>query len=97
MPASRRKLHPKRMDDTVRDHVREVGRSITGVLEVEPVFVFVELLEACLTGRKVDDGDIEIEARLLIGVLHALHRRSEERRVGEESVSPCRSRWSPFL
>src|SRR3546814_4015614 len=62
------------MDDTVRDHVREVGRSITCVLEVESVFVFVELLEACLTGRKVDDGDIEIEARLLIGVLHALHR-----------------------
>src|SRR3546814_18777156 len=23
--------------------------------------------------------------------------RSEERRVGKESVSPCRSRWSPYL
>src|SRR3546814_18216873 len=23
-------------------------------------------------------------------------RRSEERRVGEECVSPCRSRWSPY-
>src|SRR3546814_15142656 len=23
-------------------------------------------------------------------------RRSEERRVGKECVSPCRSRWSPF-
>src|SRR3546814_17284629 len=24
-------------------------------------------------------------------------RRSEERRVGEEGVSTCRSRWSPYL
>src|SRR3546814_13747936 len=25
----------------------------------------------------------------------AVHGRSEERRVGKECVSPCRSRWSP--
>src|SRR3546814_14331374 len=24
------------------------------------------------------------------------HARSEERRVGQECVSPCRSRWSPY-
>src|SRR3546814_16698299 len=31
-------------------------------------------------------------------VLHDLHGngRSEERRVGKECVSPCRSRWSPY-
>src|SRR3546814_5181832 len=26
----------------------------------------------------------------------AQHRRSEERRVGKECVSTCRSRWSPY-
>src|SRR3546814_18961038 len=26
---------------------------------------------------------------------HALHIRSEERRVGKECVSTCRTRWSP--
>src|SRR3546814_13465324 len=26
----------------------------------------------------------------------ALERRSEERRVGKEGVSTCRSRWSPY-
>src|SRR3546814_17390745 len=26
----------------------------------------------------------------------ALHARSEERRVGKECVSTCRSRWSPY-
>src|SRR3546814_17714048 len=25
-----------------------------------------------------------------------VHVRSEERRVGKECVSPCRSRWSPY-
>src|SRR3546814_18763560 len=32
-----------------------------------------------------------IVARILAGPL-----RSEERRVGKECVSPCRSRWSPY-
>src|SRR3546814_13484995 len=27
---------------------------------------------------------------------YALGQRSEERRVGKECVSPCRSRWSPY-
>src|SRR3546814_15872193 len=39
-------------------------------------------------------------ARLLIGavpyVSGALLTRSEERRVGKECVSTCRSRWSPY-
>src|SRR3546814_3167732 len=36
-------------------------------------------------------------ARMLVGVGEAaLAPRSEERRVGQECVSTCRSRWSPF-
>src|SRR3546814_20078224 len=30
------------------------------------------------------------------GEEYALARRSEERRVGKECVSTCRSRWSPY-
>src|SRR3546814_13693562 len=30
------------------------------------------------------------------GVPIALHTRSEERRVGKECVSTCRSRWTPY-
>src|SRR3546814_20250636 len=33
-------------------------------------------------------------APLLLG-LTVLEERSEERRIGNECVSPCRSRWSP--
>src|SRR3546814_15273135 len=31
-----------------------------------------------------------------IGVPEPLRQRSEERRVGKEGVSTCRSRWSPY-
>src|SRR3546814_4244109 len=34
--------------------------------------------------------------RLHLGVLTPLVQRSEERRVGKECVSTCRSRWSPY-
>src|SRR3546814_9247461 len=29
-------------------------------------------------------------------VYYSTHQRSEERRVGKECVSTCRSRWSPY-
>src|SRR3546814_309868 len=35
-------------------------------------------------------------AKRTLGFEHAL-ARSEERRVGKECVSPCRSRWSPYV
>src|SRR3546814_2679626 len=44
---------------------------------------------------------VEREARVGTGGIDRLHRlarnaRSEERRVGKECVSTCRSRWSPY-
>src|SRR3546814_17265163 len=38
-------------------------------------------------GLLLDDGSVERRVRLV---------RSEERRVGKECVSKCRSRWSPY-
>src|SRR3546814_12681003 len=34
--------------------------------------------------------------RPVLGVVHTPVDRSEERRVGKECVSTCRSRWSPY-
>src|SRR3546814_9642547 len=36
------------------------------------------------------------QLRLDLGLLRACKKRSEERRVGKECVSKCRSRWSPY-
>src|SRR3546814_9196093 len=42
-------------------------------------------------------GALELVAQgALNGVSHIFCLSSEERRVGKECVSPCRSRWSPY-
>src|SRR3546814_15124705 len=45
-------------------------------------------------GREIvaSDGQMPVDP----GVGFALVERSEERRVGKECVSTCRSRWSPY-
>src|SRR3546814_1886193 len=45
-------------------------------------------------GRKKRDYDASFDER--DGDLHGYGVRSEERRVGKECVSTCRSRWSPY-
>src|SRR3546814_11800382 len=58
-----------------------------------------EGITGIFTKRKLDDQALEELEELLItadlGVTTAA--RSEERRVGKECVSTCRSRWSPYL
>src|SRR3546814_14285663 len=63
-----------------------------------------------LTGCGVTRGDMRVptlhflpsvnpihnDARRYLGVRQRPDRRSEERRVGQECVSTCRSRWSPY-
>src|SRR3546814_9497839 len=38
----------------------------------------------------------ELIGKQIVGVINFPPRRSEERRVGKECVSTCRSRWSPY-
>src|SRR3546814_14763298 len=42
-----------------------------------------------------DDDLVAVAEALHLGESHAPSSRSEERRVGKECVSTCRSRWSP--
>src|SRR3546814_18023248 len=41
-------------------------------------------------------GDSANAARWIASMRDVTERRSEERRVGKECVSTCRSRWSPY-
>src|SRR3546814_15026325 len=47
----------------------------------------------CIRGRSARE---HLRAALEQAAYLALNRRSEERRVGKECVSTCRSRWSPY-
>src|SRR3546814_11064475 len=49
-----------------------------------------------LQGGDIDFLDISEMWNMALGCSHVLSDRSEERRVGKECVSTCRSRWSPY-
>src|SRR3546814_13079443 len=48
-----------------------------------------------ITGELGRCGRVTISGERMVDPL-AIARRSEERRVGKECVSTCRSRWSPY-
>src|SRR3546814_19261678 len=60
---------------------------------IAPVVKLVQVLYLLITGAPRLAGSI---AGMLFGWLRQLDERSEERRVGTECVSTCRSRWSPY-
>src|SRR3546814_16178639 len=47
-------------------------------------------------GHPDHKGQVDNRHAAMIASIHALAGRSEERRVGKEWVSPCRSRWLPY-
>src|SRR3546814_4204143 len=74
----------------ISDWSSDVCSSDLRLLEARPV-VEVSLGDFVLSGGEIAAyALIDAVVRLLPGV------RSEERRVGKECVSTCRSRWSPY-
>src|SRR3546814_18501960 len=47
-------------------------------------------------GVDYEGGVLDGAARIAIHITHRMMARSEERRVGQECVSTCRSRWPPY-
>src|SRR3546814_19424514 len=69
----------------IAEQRRQIGSTMTHVSRI--VEELVERLEGA--SRRVVPG-------AELGGARALHDRSDERRVGQECVSTCRSRWSPY-
>ena len=47
-------------------------------------------------GKRLLDLVIAVPAVIVGSPIIVIEQRSEERRVGKECSSPCRSRWSPY-
>src|SRR3546814_18912301 len=58
------------------------------------VLVIDEFADLMMTAGKEIETPIARLAQLARAI--GIHLRSEERRVGKECVSQCRSRWSPY-
>src|SRR3546814_19416387 len=61
---------------------------------------FDSYLEAAKLGKKIKSPDLVLLSFIYLIEMMArtanISERSEERRVGKECVSTCRSRWSPY-
>ena len=84
-----------RVYDTVNNGVYKAGFATSQEAyerAVRPLFESLDWLEARLSRSRYLVGDrlTEADIRLFTTL------RSEERRVGKECPSPCRSRWSPY-
>src|SRR3546814_13338940 len=76
----------------VVDRIGMIGRH--DEIAIEPIHaasVFLDDIADCLPIQKVSWHSLDIFQR------HVCTFRSEERRVGKECVSTCRSRWSPYI
>src|SRR3546814_11407308 len=68
-----------------------------GSLGINMIVSFTLLVAVIGVGFTVTYPDPPVTTLLVIAVaVAALFPRSEERRVGKECVSSCRSRWSPY-
>jgi hypothetical protein len=57
------------------------------------VLLFIVLLSAIVVEYAYE---MQVEASLAANTTNDLQARSEERRVGKECNTLCRSRWSPY-
>src|SRR3546814_11394770 len=77
--------------ELVREHP---GVQLAGAARQVPLMPRADFA-AVPAGGTADDA-AGAGVRVAVGVRLAGVRRSEERRVGKECVSTCRSRWSPY-
>src|SRR3546814_12141585 len=72
----------------------------TGVIAANPHQLIVMLFEGAQAAlnnalQHMQTGNIAEKGKAISKAIMIIERRSEERRVGKECVSTCRSRWSP--
>src|SRR3546814_13139387 len=82
-----------------RSFVREAGIKKEAVLIVQAIVALASSFNMTITAEGVETADElklmrDLGCHQIQGYIYS--KRSEERRVGKECVSTCRSRWSPY-
>src|SRR3546814_14292696 len=84
-------LHTSRL--TEEGEARTSAGASYGVALTACILIYMFIF---LYGVQVMRGVIEEKTSRIVEVIISSVKRSEERRVGKECVSTCRSRWSPY-
>src|SRR3546814_12520352 len=80
--------------ELLRDLQAELGMSVMLIShDLGLIAEFAERVIVMYAGQVVEEAPA---AGLFDRPIHPYAERSEERRVGKECVSTCRSRWSPY-
>src|SRR3546814_15675110 len=87
--------NPKRLIGANADLLGQIADSLDLKLDLLYTGDRTKALEAVRSGRVDVLADATLTVQRIEG-LDFVHPRSEERSVGKESVSPWRSRWSPY-
>src|SRR3546814_5399723 len=91
--------YEKRISDWSSDVCSsDLDEQLHELLRRAVVFVLVGPCRTRIEDAAVNSRDRHRHVKAEIGILAEPHgiKRSEERRVGKECVSTCKSRWSPY-
>src|SRR3546814_20956673 len=78
--------------DLALRHWRGVNETIASLLLS---YIALAVMNQMVAGPMRDPASLNTPSTGAIGDAYMIGTRSEERRVGKECVSTCRSRWSP--
>src|SRR3546814_11422934 len=74
----------------------EIAKGLDGLFRVKGGGILPDDPEARLLTRSIEGSNVTATSALVEMIEASRSWRSEERRVGKECVSTCRSRWSPY-
>src|SRR3546814_15097143 len=83
--------------DRKKDYLRRRGENISS-FELERAFRgHPDIVDVAIHSVLSESAEDDVKATIVLnGESKMTEARSEERRVGKEGVSTCRSRWSPY-
>src|SRR3546814_15482191 len=88
-------MRPIEDETELRARAYDALRAAAGAMLEEVAEIFYRAPLRVKTAEAFLDGLVAVDPSRR-GAVEAQATRSEERRVGKECVSPCRSRWSPY-
>src|SRR3546814_12590319 len=85
----------RRQFDEAPDQLRPFLARPDRIEQTDPRAAALAVHQKCMAGRRKQQALVGGQCQHRLGA-RLLANRSEERRVGKECVSTCRSRWSPY-